>query len=428
MRSQDLTGRRNTLTLIHVTFGVLVGTSRAHAQSAEAQRLFDDGNKLMADGKLVEACAAFEASNRIEPRAGACLRLGECREKDQQFASAWSAYKDAQNLATDPRKRQFATAKVSALEPRLSYLTAVVSNQARIPSLVFTRNDKPFDPMLWNRALPVDGGDYIIAVHAPGYETWQKIVHVPLEGAKISVDVPVLTKASKASSEALPSSASSKLPAASPTITEVPVPATNVVPQPVKVAAPQTSTAPPAHPSPPSQASSKGVTVPEAPPPPKSSTPPATSREPAAVSVPVTNVIEQHVNIAPAPPPSVIVVPTDNHSLTPPQPPSSKIVPLVVGAGAVALLGGGAGFELWAESKYTAAKIELASQSRRDSLYDSASTKRDIAVALTVGGAAAGGTAVWLYLRNRNRERDAMANASVRVVPTATGLALAGQF
>jgi len=47
----------------------------------------------MAEGKLAQACQAFEASNRVEPTAGTLILLGECREQNQQLASAWSAYK-----------------------------------------------------------------------------------------------------------------------------------------------------------------------------------------------------------------------------------------------------------------------------------------------------------------------------------------------
>jgi hypothetical protein len=363
---QDLICRRLTIAVISIAFGILFGANRAHAESAEAEKLFTDGNKLMADGKLAEACAAFEASNRVEPRAGTLLRLGECREKKQQLASAWSAYKDARNLATDPRKRQFATTRAAALEPRLSYLTVAVSDQVRIRGLVLTRNGTSFDPMLWNRALPVDGGDYVMAGRAPGYETWQRTVHAPLEGAKLSVDVPALTKASS-------------------------------------------------------------VSIPEGPPPSTPPNPPSTAPTPPSVNVPVSTVVQQNVNVAAPPPPSVVVVPVLDHSPASPQT-SSKVVPLAVGAGALALLGGGLGFELWAESRYAAAKSEMTSQLRRESLYNSANTKRYVAEAVAVSGLAAGGAAVWLYLRNDNRERDATTNAGMHVVPTATGLALAGQF
>jgi hypothetical protein len=106
----------------------------------------------------------------------------------------------------------------------------------------------------------------------------------------------------------------------------------------------------------------------------------------------------------------------------------SKVVPLVVGTGALALLGGGLGLELWARSQYEDAKAEMMSQSRRDSLYDAATTKRYLAQALGVGGLAAGGVAVWLYLRGRSGERGVTPKASAHIVPTASGLALSGQF
>jgi hypothetical protein len=170
----------------------LAASGRAGAQSAEAEALFNEGNKLMAADKLTQACEAFEASNRAEPRAGTLLRLADCREHRQQLASAWSAYKDALNRAKDQRKRDFAVAQIAALEPRLSYLTVSVSAELRIDGLALTRNGKPFDQALWNHALPVDGGDYVIAGRAPGRESWQFTAHVPVEGGKITVELPRL--------------------------------------------------------------------------------------------------------------------------------------------------------------------------------------------------------------------------------------------
>jgi hypothetical protein len=183
-------GERAVLAASGIALVLIIDSRSAHAQSAEAESLFADGNKLMTEGKLAEACDAFEASNRAEPRAGTLIRLGECREQNQQFASAWSAYKDALNRVKDPRKRQFATAKATGLASRLSYLTVSIPDDSRVDGLALTRNGKPLDPMLWNRALPVDGGDYVIAGRAPGHEEWQTTAHVPNEGAKISVEVP----------------------------------------------------------------------------------------------------------------------------------------------------------------------------------------------------------------------------------------------
>src|SRR5450432_2336877 len=101
-----------------IMIAVLCFVPVARAQSAEAEALFNDGARLMAAGQLAEACEAFEASNRIESRAGTLIRLGECREQNHQLASAWSAYKDALTRVRDPQKRALAESKVAQLEPR----------------------------------------------------------------------------------------------------------------------------------------------------------------------------------------------------------------------------------------------------------------------------------------------------------------------
>jgi len=133
------------------------------------------------------------------------------------------------------------------------------------------------------------------------------------------------------------------------------------------------------------------------------------------------------VAAAPSPlaPPSTVVpaiarAPGSSHT--------SHVVPLVVGASALALLGGGLGFELRAEARYDAAKSETTSGPRRDSLYSSANTNRYIAEALAASGLAAGAAAVWLYLRAGDHRPDARIHASVHVVPTASGLAVSGRF
>lgn len=191
---------RRSIAAISAACAVVVAIAGEHAagaQSAEAEALFEQGSQLMAAGKLADACDAFEASNRIESRAGTLVRLGECREQNHQLASAWSAYKDALTRARDPRKRDIAVAKVAQLEPRLSYLTVSVADDARVDGLALARNGGALDPGLWNRAVPVNGGQYIIAGRAPGHEEWQTTVTVPDEGGKVAVEVPKFKELAK---------------------------------------------------------------------------------------------------------------------------------------------------------------------------------------------------------------------------------------
>ncbi len=169
---------------------LLAATSMAHAQSAEAEQLFRDGDRLMTEGKLREACEAFDGSNRIEPRAGTLIRLGECRENNHQLASAWSAYADALARVKDPRKREVAQAAITAIEPRLSKLTISVASPRT--GLTLTRNGKPVDAALWGRAVPIDGGEQVLVASAPGFIAATVTVSVPIERASVTARIPVL--------------------------------------------------------------------------------------------------------------------------------------------------------------------------------------------------------------------------------------------
>ena len=165
-------------------------TGSAAAQNTDAEVLFNEAVRLETEGDLPKACDAFEGSNRIEPRAGTLIRLGQCREKQGRMVSAWSAYKDALTRVKDPKKKKLAEDRIAALEPTLSYLTVSVPDDVRVDGLVVTRNGKPLDAVLWNRSVPVDGGPYTVSGTAPGHETWQTTVEVAATADKVSVEVP----------------------------------------------------------------------------------------------------------------------------------------------------------------------------------------------------------------------------------------------
>jgi hypothetical protein len=168
--------------------------ARAHAQGATAQQRFDDGDRWMTAGRLDEACAAFEESNRLDARAGTLIRLAECRERNHQLASAASAYRDALARVKDPRKRAYAQQQFTALERRLSYLTVVVADDRRLDGLAINCDDRPLDAALWNQPQPIDGGDHVIAAQADGHEAWRTTVHVPTERGEIRVELPRLAE------------------------------------------------------------------------------------------------------------------------------------------------------------------------------------------------------------------------------------------
>jgi len=162
----------------------------AHAQSAEAEALFQEGKRLMTRGETAKACEKFEASDRVEPASGTEINLARCRETAGQLASAWAAYlKTAATAKHDGNARREAEArkKAAALEPRLIYLTIAVPDDAWVEGLVIKRNDTAVDAALWNQRVPVDPDEYTISGEAPGYQAWSTSVVVKTKDKKVSV-------------------------------------------------------------------------------------------------------------------------------------------------------------------------------------------------------------------------------------------------
>src|SRR5512143_948297 len=141
---------------------------RAQSSTAQAEALFRQGKDLIARGKIAEACAAFDASQKLDPTIATLLNQAACREKNGQLATAWGLFLDAERqsrAATDDATRQLhqvATDHAAKLEPRLSTLTITVPAENRVGGLEILRNNELVDPGAWNKALPVDGGTYQI--------------------------------------------------------------------------------------------------------------------------------------------------------------------------------------------------------------------------------------------------------------------------
>lgn len=190
---------------IHVLAGFVIalGASTAGAQSATAQAetLFRQGKDLLAHGHVAEACAAFDASQKLEPTIATLLNQASCREKNGQLATAWGLFLDAERqsrAAADEQTRklhQVASDHAAALEPRLSTLTVTVPAENRVRGLEILRNGDAIDPGAWGKPLPVDGGTYKITARAPGNAEWSSSVTVAPERDVKTIETPKLKAA-----------------------------------------------------------------------------------------------------------------------------------------------------------------------------------------------------------------------------------------
>jgi hypothetical protein len=143
------------------------------AVSPAAEALFQDGRRLMAEGKTAEACGRFAESYAIEASSGKLLNLALCHETEGKIATAWAEYRATARLSrNEGREDRAATAvtKGAALESRLPYL--VVISAKPVPGLNVVSEVGALDEGGLGVAVPIDPGVHQIKASAPGYRPW----------------------------------------------------------------------------------------------------------------------------------------------------------------------------------------------------------------------------------------------------------------
>ena len=165
------------------------------AAAAAAQRLFDEGRALMAEGRFEEACPRLAESQRLDPGTGTLLNLADCYERTGRDASAWATYKLAETSAKRQGHRPRIDLAVEGAErtlARAALLTIAVPR--RPPGLVVTRNEEPVGPGSFGVAVPVDPGAYLIKATADGRAPWSKEIAIG-RSERLVVEVPELVPA-----------------------------------------------------------------------------------------------------------------------------------------------------------------------------------------------------------------------------------------
>jgi len=387
---------------------------RVFAQSAsvQAQSLFDEGRKLFQAGKLAEACAAFESSQKLDPAITTLLNLADCREQNHQLATAWGTFVDANRMARDKNNDKLARVAsnhAKKLEPRLSKLTISVPADHQVAGLEVLRGSDPVNPASWNHALPIDGGTYTITARAPGHAPWSVTKTIKVESDAQAVEIPKLADAKSGPpvAAAHPGGPGTPPPAGASAGTPGGV-ASSAKPNPSSAAGASPVVTPPAGGSTRSPAGGPAGAAPSR---------PVTAEPSAAGSRSVADATP-----APATPP-VAEPATDQ-----PEARHSLALPIAVGAGAVVLGGAALGFDLWGNSKYDQAKQETTDQAKRDALYHSANTRRYLAEASGIAAIGCAGAAVYLYVRHRGDSRTETTAMTPVVSPQFAGLAVAGRW
>jgi hypothetical protein len=183
-----------SLLQICVSLYVLSLAPAAHAgDPAAAEALFREGRAQMDKGELAAACPKLEQSQKLDPSSGTMLNLALCHEKEGRIATAWAEYLVAARMArTQGRadRAQAAEGYASALEPKLSYLTVNVSQ--KVQGMVIRRGGTELDASALGSRLPIDPGEHVLTVSAPGKKTLELKLKIGAAGDAQTVVIPAL--------------------------------------------------------------------------------------------------------------------------------------------------------------------------------------------------------------------------------------------
>jgi hypothetical protein len=146
--------------------------SLARAQSrdpAAAEALFREGRALSDAGDIAGACAKFRESDRLDPAVGTTFNIADCEERLGHLARAWTLFDEvAQRLPPSDKRRTVAQKRAAALEPRLPKLRVTLAPGAPEGTRI-TRDGVELGAASLGTPLPVDPGEHVLRISAPGH-------------------------------------------------------------------------------------------------------------------------------------------------------------------------------------------------------------------------------------------------------------------
>lgn len=115
------------LVAVPLVAGIFLASAPSHADTpdkdAEAERLFREGQRLMEQKRLGEACPKFEAAYKKDQQLGTLLNLAYCHKQQGAIWQAWTEFKEAEVKAVSLKlkdRRDFARKGMTELEKQLA--------------------------------------------------------------------------------------------------------------------------------------------------------------------------------------------------------------------------------------------------------------------------------------------------------------------
>jgi hypothetical protein len=155
--------------------GVLGVAPVALAQPASdidsAEALFKSAKAAMDHGDLATACPRFAESQRLDPAAGTLLNLGECEARDGRIATALGHFQEGRAaLPAGDYRIVFAEEKIASLLKRVPRLAVRIVGELPAGARV-GRDGIDLPTSSLGVAVPVDPGEHVVTLSAPGRVT-----------------------------------------------------------------------------------------------------------------------------------------------------------------------------------------------------------------------------------------------------------------
>ena len=168
-------------------------TAVSHAD--EAQDAFNEGMKLLGQGKYDAACAAFDKSEVAAGGESVRTRyqLGRCNEERGKPVIAHGAFLDAARLSDaegDGKRAGVARQRAAELAPKVALLVIEVPEPQRVEGLTIKRDGKDVPARDWGVAIAVDPGEHTVEVEAPNQQPMTLKVGDAEVGKKAQITVP----------------------------------------------------------------------------------------------------------------------------------------------------------------------------------------------------------------------------------------------
>jgi len=155
---------------------------------AAADELFRQGRTAAEQRDYLTACAKFRESNRLDAAVGTLFNIADCEEKLGRLATSWTLFQEvAQRLPFDDDRHAIAVQRAHALESRVPRLSVHLAPSARTDISV-RRDGVTLGSASLDTWLPVDPGEHVVVVSAPGTESVSFVATVG-EGERNQLDV-----------------------------------------------------------------------------------------------------------------------------------------------------------------------------------------------------------------------------------------------